>query len=92
VAVNDRLELDGQEPELELQPAAGSTPPSAPEARRPSTLGAMAVLLVLVAALVVFYYWRPLPFPRRTPNRRGWRRTPVRARSPPSSAPFQTST
>jgi hypothetical protein len=67
VAVNDRLELDSPEPEFELRPGAGSAPPGR-DARRPSTLGAVAVLLVLMAALVVFYYWRPLPFPRPNPE------------------------
>jgi hypothetical protein len=38
------------------------------ESRRPGVLGALAVLGVLVAALVVFFYWRPLPFPRPAPD------------------------
>jgi Protein of unknown function (DUF3014) len=38
------------------------------EPRRPSSWGALA-LLALLAAGVVFFYWRPLPFPRSGPER-----------------------
>lgn len=64
----DALERDELD-ELELQGPSEIGPPTAePEARRPSTLGALAVLVVLVAVLIVFYYWRPLPFPRSAPE------------------------
>jgi hypothetical protein len=68
VAVNDRLELDAPGSELELRPGGGETPSAPADGRRPSTLGAVAVLVVLVGAILVFYYWRPLPFTRPAPE------------------------
>lgn len=41
---------------------------ASPEPRRPSTIGALIVLAVLVAGLLIFYYWRPLPFPGSGPQ------------------------
>lgn len=67
VVVNDRLELENDEPELQLRPDSGGREP-APEGRRPSVVGAIVVLLLLVGAIVVFYYWRPLPFTRPSPE------------------------
>jgi Protein of unknown function (DUF3014) len=67
VGVNNRLEFDSPEPELELRPG-GSDTPVAPQGRRPSALGALAVLVLLAGAIIVFYYWRPLPFARPAPE------------------------
>jgi hypothetical protein len=76
--VHAGLELDPREleepapdavGEVEIRPAAGDGPGEPEhERRRPSVVGALVVLGLLVGALVVFFYWRPLPFPRPTPD------------------------
>ncbi|HEY8548821.1 MAG TPA: DUF3014 domain-containing protein [Vicinamibacterales bacterium] len=54
--------------ELPLHPdEPGSADPETGP-RRPGSVGAVVALLVLVGLLVVFFYWRPLPFPRGTPE------------------------
>jgi hypothetical protein len=60
----DVPELD----EIEFGPARPSGNDPLGRRRRPSSVGAVVVLAVLVGALVVFFYWRPLPFPRTTPD------------------------
>jgi Protein of unknown function (DUF3014) len=55
--------------EVDLRPSSQQAPNQTPhERRRPSSVGAIVVLGVLIAGLVVFFYWRPLPFPRSTPE------------------------
>jgi hypothetical protein len=55
--------------EIGLRPSTPAPPDPAPhERRRPSSVGALVVLGLLVGGLILFFYWRPLPFPRSSPE------------------------
>jgi hypothetical protein len=72
--VSQDLRITSRDPELpeldevELRPATSIGAGPTPQVHRPSSIGALLVLGVLIGGLVVFFYWRPLPFPRSAPE------------------------